>query len=78
MTKVAPPAEGKIHEFTTKSGADTIEVGRKLVHLLKPPQLLLLRGDLGDGQDDAGEGHCAGSGRGRSRRGDEPDLHTAA
>ncbi len=50
MTKVAPPAEGKIHEFTTKSGADTIEVGRKLVHLLKPPQLLLLRGDLGTGK----------------------------
>ncbi len=50
MTKVAPPAEGRIHEFTTKSGADTIEVGRKLVHLLKPPQLLLLRGDLGTGK----------------------------
>ncbi|HUA92330.1 MAG TPA: tRNA (adenosine(37)-N6)-threonylcarbamoyltransferase complex ATPase subunit type 1 TsaE [Terracidiphilus sp.] len=50
MTNAAPPAEGKIHEFTTQSGADTIEVGRKLVRLLKPPQLLLLKGELGTGK----------------------------
>ncbi|HWG18901.1 MAG TPA: tRNA (adenosine(37)-N6)-threonylcarbamoyltransferase complex ATPase subunit type 1 TsaE [Terracidiphilus sp.] len=50
MTKDAPVAEGRIHEFTTQSGADTIEVGRKLAGLLKPPQLLLLRGDLGTGK----------------------------
>ncbi|MGB6743971.1 MAG: tRNA (adenosine(37)-N6)-threonylcarbamoyltransferase complex ATPase subunit type 1 TsaE [Terracidiphilus sp.] len=50
MTNAAPPAEGRIHQFTTQSGADTIEVGRKLVRLLKPPQLLLLRGDLGTGK----------------------------
>ena len=50
MTNAAPPAEGRIHQFTTHSGADTIEVGRKLAHLLKPPQLLLLRGDLGTGK----------------------------
>jgi tRNA threonylcarbamoyladenosine biosynthesis protein TsaE len=50
MTNAAPPAEGKIHEFRTQSGADTIEVGRKLVQLLKPPQLLLLRGELGTGK----------------------------
>src|ERR1700743_3036175 len=50
MTSAAPTAEGKIHEFTTQSGADTIDVGRKLAHLLKPPQLLLLRGDLGTGK----------------------------
>jgi len=50
MSKVAPPAEGRIHQFTTHSGADTIEVGRKLARLLKPPQLLLLRGDLGTGK----------------------------
>src|ERR1700684_4081043 len=50
MTSAAPTAEGKIHEFTTQSGADTVEVGRKLVELLKPPQLLLLRGDLGAGK----------------------------
>jgi tRNA threonylcarbamoyladenosine biosynthesis protein TsaE len=50
MTNAAPPAEGKIHQFTTQNGADTIEVGRKLVRLLKPPQLLLLRGELGTGK----------------------------
>src|SRR5208337_582107 len=50
MTNAAPTAEGKVHEFTTHSGADTIEVGRKLAALLKPPQLLLLRGDLGTGK----------------------------
>jgi tRNA threonylcarbamoyladenosine biosynthesis protein TsaE len=50
MTNAAPAAEGKIHEFTTQSGADTVAVGRKLVDLLKPPQLLLLLGDLGTGK----------------------------
>jgi tRNA threonylcarbamoyladenosine biosynthesis protein TsaE len=50
MSNVAPPAEGRIHEFTTASGTDTVEVGRKLARLLKPPQLLLLRGDLGTGK----------------------------
>jgi tRNA threonylcarbamoyladenosine biosynthesis protein TsaE len=50
MTNVAPAAEGRIHEFTSKSGAETIEVGRKLAELLKPPQLLILRGDLGTGK----------------------------
>ncbi|HEX4029372.1 MAG TPA: tRNA (adenosine(37)-N6)-threonylcarbamoyltransferase complex ATPase subunit type 1 TsaE [Terracidiphilus sp.] len=50
MTNAALPAEGRIHQFTTQSGADTIEVGRKLAHLLKPPQFLLLRGDLGTGK----------------------------
>jgi len=50
MTNAAPTAEGKMYEFTTQSGADTIEVGRKLVGLLKPPQVLLLRGELGTGK----------------------------
>ncbi|HEX4286693.1 MAG TPA: tRNA (adenosine(37)-N6)-threonylcarbamoyltransferase complex ATPase subunit type 1 TsaE [Terracidiphilus sp.] len=50
MTSAAPAAEGKIHEFTTQSGQDTVDVGRKLARLLKPPQLLLLRGDLGTGK----------------------------
>lgn len=50
MSNDAPVAEGRIHEFTTQSGADTIEVGRKLAGLLKPPQLLLLRGELGTGK----------------------------
>jgi tRNA threonylcarbamoyladenosine biosynthesis protein TsaE len=50
MSKEAPVAEGRIHEFVTKSGADTVDVGRKLVSLLAPPQLLILRGDLGTGK----------------------------
>src|SRR5208337_4737878 len=50
MTNAAPTAEGKVHEFTTHSGADTIEVGRKLARLLAPPQLLLLGGELGTGK----------------------------
>ncbi|HUN86830.1 MAG TPA: tRNA (adenosine(37)-N6)-threonylcarbamoyltransferase complex ATPase subunit type 1 TsaE [Terracidiphilus sp.] len=50
MTEVAPPMAGKTYEFKTHSGADTIEVGRKLARLLKPPQLMLLRGDLGTGK----------------------------
>jgi tRNA threonylcarbamoyladenosine biosynthesis protein TsaE len=50
MTNAAPPATGRKHEFTTTSGADTIEVGRKLAGLLQPPQLLILRGDLGTGK----------------------------
>jgi tRNA threonylcarbamoyladenosine biosynthesis protein TsaE len=50
MTDATPTAEGRKHEFTTQSGADTVEVGRKLVRLLKPPQLLLLRGELGTGK----------------------------
>jgi len=50
VSNAAPTAEGRTYEFTTHSGADTIEVGRKLARLLKPPQLLLLRGDLGTGK----------------------------
>ena len=50
MSKEAPVAEGRIHEFKTNSSADTVEVGRKLVQLLVPPQLLILRGDLGTGK----------------------------
>src|SRR5580692_202455 len=50
MSNVAVAAEGRMYEFTTQSGADTIAVGRKLAELLKPPQLLLLGGDLGTGK----------------------------
>jgi len=50
MADTAPVAEGRIHKFTTHSGADTVEVGRKLAGLLKPPQFLLLIGELGTGK----------------------------
>jgi tRNA threonylcarbamoyladenosine biosynthesis protein TsaE len=50
MTSAVPAAEGRKHEFTTHSDADTIEVGYKLASILRPPQLLLLKGDLGTGK----------------------------
>ncbi len=50
MTREASVAESRKHEFITHSGADTVEVGRKLARLLTPPQLLLLKGDLGTGK----------------------------
>lgn len=50
MSEAATVAEGRVHEFTTGSGAGTVEVGRKLAALLRPPQLLILRGDLGTGK----------------------------
>ena len=39
-----------MYEFTTESGVETVAVGRKLARLLKPPQLLVLCGDLGAGK----------------------------
>lgn len=50
MSDAALIAASRVHEFLTHSGADTIEVGRKLAALLQPPQMLLLRGDLGTGK----------------------------
>jgi tRNA threonylcarbamoyladenosine biosynthesis protein TsaE len=50
MSNAAVTAAGRVHEFTTESDADTIEVGRKLAKLLKAPQLLILSGDLGTGK----------------------------
>src|SRR6478736_6797461 len=50
MSEGTQTAEGRMFEFTTQSSADTVEVGRKLVRLLEPPQLLLLRGELGTGK----------------------------
>jgi tRNA threonylcarbamoyladenosine biosynthesis protein TsaE len=37
-------------EFTTHSSDETIALGRKLAEILKPPKLVLLRGDLGAGK----------------------------
>ena len=50
MSEAAPAALVLKHEFTSTSGAETIDVGRKLAGLLAPPQLLILRGDLGTGK----------------------------
>ena len=49
MSKGAPPA-GRVYEFTTAGGTETIALGRKLADLLAPPRLLILRGDLGTGK----------------------------
>ncbi len=37
-------------EFTTNSAEETTALGRKLVEHLKPPKLVLLRGELGTGK----------------------------
>jgi len=50
MSQAVASESRRTHEFTTTSGAETIEVGRKLVEILQPPQLLILRGDLGTGK----------------------------
>jgi len=50
MSQTIAPASGRVYKYTTTSGADTIELGRKLASLLAPPQLLILRGDLGTGK----------------------------
>jgi tRNA threonylcarbamoyladenosine biosynthesis protein TsaE len=50
MSDAAAAGQTRTWEFTTKSGADTVEAGRKLARLLMPPQLLVLRGDLGTGK----------------------------
>jgi tRNA threonylcarbamoyladenosine biosynthesis protein TsaE len=43
-------AEEKVYEYETKSSAGTVAVGRKLIALLAPPRLMILRGDLGAGK----------------------------
>ena len=50
MSDAAAAGQTRTWEFTTASGADTVEAGRKLAALLKPPLLLVLRGDLGTGK----------------------------
>lgn len=39
-----------ITEYTSRSPEETIELGRKLATELRPPRLVLLRGDLGAGK----------------------------
>jgi tRNA threonylcarbamoyladenosine biosynthesis protein TsaE len=50
MSESAQNPKARYWEFTTGAGADTVEAGRRLARLLKPPQLLVLRGDLGTGK----------------------------
>jgi tRNA threonylcarbamoyladenosine biosynthesis protein TsaE len=50
LTHTNPAGDGRIYEFATESAEATVELGRQLAGLLRPPQLLLLRGDLGAGK----------------------------
>ena len=50
MTDAASSTASQTYEFTTQNGAETVDVGCKLAQLLVPPQLLILRGDLGTGK----------------------------
>ncbi|HMK28062.1 MAG TPA: tRNA (adenosine(37)-N6)-threonylcarbamoyltransferase complex ATPase subunit type 1 TsaE [Terriglobales bacterium] len=43
-------------EFSTHSAEETIELGRQLARRLKPPSLVLLRGDLGAGKTTMAKG----------------------
>jgi tRNA threonylcarbamoyladenosine biosynthesis protein TsaE len=47
-------------EFTTSSAEATIALGRKLARSLKPPKLILLRGDLGAGKTTMAKGIAEG------------------
>lgn len=42
--------EPSTREYETKSAAGTTAIGRRLVESLRPPRLLILRGDLGAGK----------------------------
>jgi tRNA threonylcarbamoyladenosine biosynthesis protein TsaE len=50
----------KTLEFTTASAEETIALGRDLAKLLSPPQLLILRGDLGAGKTTLVKGMAEG------------------
>ena len=67
-------AEGRIHQFTTQSGADTVEVGRKLTHCSAAATADSARRPR-HRQDHAGQGHCPGARRRRAGRSHQPHLH---
>ena len=48
-----------LREITTNSADETIAFGRTLAHLLSPPKLVLLRGDLGAGKTTLVKGMAA-------------------
>ena len=47
-------------EFTTNSAEETTALGRKLVEYLRPPKIVLLRGDLGAGKTTLVKGIAEG------------------
>lgn len=48
--------------WTTNSAEETMQVGREVAVMLKPPKLLILRGDLGAGKTTLVKGIAAGLG----------------
>lgn len=54
------PVPATSQEITTHSAEETIAFGRTLTHLLAPPKLVLLRGDLGAGKTTLIKGIAAG------------------
>ncbi len=54
-----------LKKFTTHSDEETIELGRKLVTQLRPPKLVLLRGELGTGKTTLVKGIAEGFGAAR-------------
>ena len=51
-----------VRVFTTHSAEETIQVGRELAKFLDPPEVLLLRGDLGAGKTTLVKGIAAALG----------------
>jgi tRNA threonylcarbamoyladenosine biosynthesis protein TsaE len=49
-----------MREFTTKSPEETIALGRELAAMLRPPKLVVLRGDLGAGKTTLVKGIAQG------------------
>lgn len=49
-----------MHEFLTHSADETIALGRRLTARLRPPQLVLLRGELGAGKTTMVKGIAEG------------------
>ena len=47
-------------EFTSQSAEETIALGRELARLLRPPKLVVLRGDLGAGKTTLVKGIARG------------------
>ena len=50
-------------EFTTHSAEETIQLGHQLARELKPPQLVVLRGELGTGKTTLVKGIAEGLSR---------------
>lgn len=52
----------RVHEFVTNSSEETIAKGREIASRLRPPVLVLLKGDLGSGKTTLTKGIISGLG----------------